>query len=106
MSYEAEIFMQCSLLEVPLPEELSPKFQSCILDSAMTENAMVCFFCMTHRAVAWSIAGGVMICYILPVLWMASCFAIMGPMGTFCLCAINLEWFELQRLNFHSVKIS
>ena len=32
-------------------------------------------------AVAWSSSGGVAQCYVLPVLWMTSCLAVMGRMG-------------------------
>ena len=39
--------------------------------------------CMSAGAVARSSSGGVTICYVLPVLWMTSGFALNGPYGRF-----------------------
>jgi len=39
------------------------------------------FLCMLPVAVARSFSDGVVICYVLPVLQMKSCFNTMGPVG-------------------------
>ena len=101
------IFTRCSFCEELSPEQLSSEFQSRILDSAMTENAMMCmclsasislewlhrsswnFLCMSIGAMVRSSSSVVMICYVLPVLSMMSHFVTMGPMGVHFLGRID-----------------
>jgi len=39
------------------------------------------FLCLLSVAMAWSSSDSVLIRYVLPVLWMTSCFHAMGPIG-------------------------
>jgi len=49
--------------------------------SETTRPNFIIFFCMLPVAVGRSSSDDVTICYVLPVLWMASCYYIMGPVA-------------------------
>ena len=50
----------------------------CSQSSKPTKLHFTSFMHMLPMAVAWFSSGGTVICYVLPVLWMISCFYIMA----------------------------
>jgi len=57
--------------------------------SSNTTRLDFTYFCMLFVAVARSFSGGVAICYVLPVLWMTSCFHVRA---LWCVMCIPRRW--------------